>query len=191
MGRATDTSVSEQHREQVRRVAVQLVGESTSVVHLSARSVIYRVPGRRRDGAPRESSKAKRILRAVALAPVALLTLPVVVVLGVLDDVGIQVPSRTKGKVTVKGGASCAALPFADAMREAEHEVWLAWSRSQVALLTTKDEQRPAVLWRATGHQRPKLKLTKNTLRWPDESRVDFDLSPAEGARIAERQGRP
>jgi hypothetical protein len=191
MARASNTQVSEQHREQVRRVAAQLAGESTSVVHFCARSVIYRVPDRRRDGTPRGSDKAKRILRAVMLAPLAILTFPVIVILGALDDLGIQVPSRNQGKITVHGKASCAALSFADAVRGAEQDVWLAWSRSQVALLTMNGEHRPQVLWRATGHQRPKLKITKATLRWPDESRIDFDLTSAERARITEHQGTP
>ncbi|RCW45150.1 hypothetical protein DFQ14_103114 [Halopolyspora algeriensis] len=174
-------------------MAAQLAGETTSVVHFSARSVIYRVPDRRRDGTPRGSNKAKRALRAVALAPLAILAFPVIVVLGMLDDIGIQILPRNKAKTTVHGKSpSCVALSFADAVRDAEHDLlWLAWSRSQAVLLGTNGDHRPEVLWRATGHQRPKLKIAKTTLHWPDESRVDFDLAPAERTRLSEQQGNP
>ncbi len=187
-----NTSVSEQHREQARRAAAQLAGETTSVVHFSARSVIYRVPDRRRDGTPRGSNKAKRILRAVVLVPYAVLAFPVIVVLGMLDDIGIQLPSRKKANSTVNGkNPACAALSFADVVRDTEHDLWLAWSRSQVALLGTSGDRRPEVLWKATGYQRPKLKIAKAKLHWPDESSIDFDLAPAERARISEHQGSP
>lgn len=192
MGRATNTPVSEQRREQVRRVAAQLSGETTSVVHFSARSVIYRVPDRRRDGTPRGSNKAMRVLRAILLVPYAIFAFPVIVVLGMLDDIGIQFRSRGKAKTTVHGKSpSCAALSLADAVRDAEHELWLTWSRSQVALLGTNSDHRPEVLWQAAHHQRPKLKIAKAKLHWSDESSIDFDLAPAERTRVSEHQGSP
>ncbi|SDP94879.1 hypothetical protein SAMN04487905_11694 [Actinopolyspora xinjiangensis] len=173
-------------------MAAQLAGETTSVVHFSARSVVYRVPDRRTDGTPRASNKVKRFLRTVILVPYAILVFPVIVVLGMLEDIGIQFRSRTKSKTTVHGNSpSCAALSFADAVRDAEHELSLAWSRSQVALLCANGDHRPEVLWRATGQQCPKLKITKAKLHWPDESSIDFDLAAAERARVTEYQGSP
>lgn len=192
MGRATNAPVSEQQREQVRRVAAQLAGETTSVVHFSARSVIYRVPDRRRDGTPRGTNKAKRVLRAILLIPYAILAFPVIVVLGMLDDIGIQFRSRDRAKTTVHGKSlSCAALSFGDAVRDVEHDLWLTWSRSQVALLGKNGDRRPEVLWQASRHQRPKLTIAKGKLHWPDESSIDFDLAPAERTRLSEHQGSP
>lgn len=173
-------------------MAAQLSGETTSAVHFSARSVIYRVPDRRRDGTPRGSNKAQRVVRAIVLIPYAILTFPVIVVLGMLDDIGIQFRSRDKAKATVHGKSpSCAALSFADAVRDAEHELWLTWSRSQLALLGTNGDHQPEVLWQATRHQRPKLKIAKTKLHWPDGSSADFDLVPAERTRVSEHHGSP
>lgn len=186
MARATDTpELDDQDREAVRRAAAQLTRESTSVVRLTFRTVIYYVAGRQRNGTPRS-----KITTALLLIPLAILWIPTAIVLGVLSEIGIELHSRRARKIFVHGKNSCQALPFADAVRDARGDVWLAWSKSQVALLATSDHG-PQVLWRGTGHERPKLQVAKRKLHWPDGSNVKFDLSADERARVKARNGTP
>lgn len=183
--------MSDRDRENVRRTAARIVGESTSVVRLRVRRPEYRVPGRRRSGAPRDGG-ARSVLLGVVLAPLAVLAVPVVVVLGALDDLGIQFRRHRPGVLRVRGAvASCAAAEFADAVRGVDLDLWLAWSRSRVALLGTGDACGVRVLWRGTGERRPKVRVVRKTLRWPDESRVEFDLAEGERDRVADSGGNP
>lgn len=46
-------------------------------------------------------------------------------------------------------------------------------------------------MWRATGDERPKLKIAKANLHWPDDSSVDFDLAQTERTRVTARNGTP
>lgn len=193
MAESTITSDIEDQREQVRRVAAQLAGESTSVVLLEKRPISYDVPGRWGDGTVRGKNTGKQILKAILLVPLTFLTAPFVLLLGMLADLGFPFNFPSRHKIEVRGGESCAALGFADTIRDNDAPLWLAWSRSQVALMTTvKNEQRPKVLWRATTHQRPKV-TTKKTpnLRWPDKSRVEFILPESELSRITATNGTP
>lgn len=193
MAERTATSDIEGQREHVRRVAAQLAGESTSVVLLEKRPVSYNVPDRWGDGTTRGQNTGKQILKAILLIPLTLLTAPFVMLLGILADLGLPFNFPSRDKIEVHGGESCAALGFADAIRDHDAPLWLAWSQSQVALVAASEhEQRPTVLWRATTHQRPKLTTKKTpSLRWPDESRVEFILPESERNRITESNGTP
>jgi hypothetical protein len=183
------TSFHEPDRELARRTAAQLTGESTSVVHLEVRKVVYDVPGRRRDGTPQTTGSA-RILRTILMAPLAIIYIPVTLFLSLLAEAGIQFHSRPVGRVSVRGGRDCEGLSFADAVRAADSSLWLAWSRSQLALLAMSDHG-PQVVWRSSSQKRPELKITKTNIRWADESRVEFDLTPDERKRVVERNGTP
>lgn len=136
---AMDSQRVEQERESVRQTASQLTGETTSVVHLAARSVTYGVPERWRNGSPRGTTRAARWLHAALMVVVVVLMFPVAIVTGLLSDIGIEPPARRTGKISLHGKESASALPFADALREAPRSAWLTWSKSQVALLTMDD----------------------------------------------------
>ncbi|MBQ6641356.1 MAG: hypothetical protein IJH84_10015 [Saccharopolyspora sp.] len=191
MTRTSKNRDFEQQRQQVRQVAGELAGESTSVVHVGARSVVCHVPGRRADGTPRGTENVRWAARKVFLTLTLLGRLIFWMIANILLDDSHDLPDHSKNKLTVRGEESCAALSFADAVREAAGDAWLAWSHSQVALLKADDEQGPRVLWRVTGDQRPKLQVVKGNLRWPDDSSVEFTLSAAERTRVTERQGTP
>lgn len=183
--------MSDRAREHVRREAARNAGESTSVVRLRVRRSEYRVPGRKRSGAPR-GGRVRSVVLGVVLAPLAVLALPVVVVLGALDDLGIRFRRHHPGELRVRGASSsCAAAEFADAVRGADLDLWLAWSRSQVALLGTSDGCGVRVLWRGTGERRPKVRVVGTTLRWPDGSHVEFVLAEGERNRVVDSSGTP
>ncbi|MDI2027403.1 hypothetical protein QFW96_02220 [Saccharopolyspora sp. TS4A08] len=179
----------EQDRELARRTAAQLAGESTSVIHFAARKVVYDVPGRRRNGT-QQSTGATRVLQMIVMAPLAILYIPVMLFLSLLAEAGIQLHSRRARQVSVHGDRACTTPSFADAVRASEGSLWLAWSKSQVTLMTTSDHG-PQVVWRSSRQDRPELKIAKTTVRWADGSRVEFDLSPEERQRVTERNGTP
>lgn len=157
---------------------------------IQVRAMNYRVPGRDGNGRP-AINPWKQALRIAIRAPLVLLSLPFILILGPLSDLGINVfPSKIGCTVRVRGKESSAALPLADTMREAGNVVWLAWSHSQLAVLTA-DEHGPRLLWRGTGQQRPELDLNQPTLRWTDDSWVKFGLAPEERTRIAASEGAP
>ncbi|MGJ7907735.1 hypothetical protein ACOQFL_14800 [Actinopolyspora sp. H202] len=188
-----ETPVSERRREEVRIVADQLGFERTSVIRFHVRSLEYAVPERRKNGKPHGSSRTMRILRGTMWISLMILSLPIAAVLGGLDEIFNDAGPSGRGplgKLTVHGKRSCAALSFADAAKESEREMWLAWSRSLVALLGTSGEQPPELLWISEA-QRPELEFAKEKLRWPDKSRVEFVLAQAELDRVRQQQGTP
>ncbi|TWG08348.1 hypothetical protein FHU35_11967 [Saccharopolyspora dendranthemae] len=124
------------------------------------------------------------------MTPVLIVYIPIALVVSYLADAGIQLHSRQTGRVFLRGQRDCSGLLFADAIREAGGNVWLAWSKSQVTLLTI-GEHEPQVLWRSPAQQRPALKVAKTNLRWPDGSSVEFSLSSEERTRVVERNGTP
>jgi hypothetical protein len=178
MAHETDTpGFDDQIRQAIRQAATQLTRESTSVVRLSFRSIVYYVPGRQRNGTPRS-----KLATALLMVPLAILWIPTAIVLGILSELGVEFHSRRTSKIFVRGKRSSQAVPFADALRDARSDVWLAWSKSQVALFTATDHH-PQMLWRDTGRERPRLQVAKRKLRWPDGSNVEFDLSADEQTR--------
>lgn len=180
-------------REHVRWFAAQVAGEPTSVVLLEKRSVSYAVPGRYADGTVRGQGTGKQVLKTILFVPLSILAVLCALILGVLDNLGISVDFPGRRKIEVRGDESCDALGFADAIRDNEAPLWLAWSRSQMALVTAADDdQRPTLLWRATMRQRPKLTTKRSpNLRWSDGSRIDFTLPESERARITTTNGAP
>lgn len=188
--KANTPDTGDQAREAVRQLAMQLSGEETSVVCVQVRAMNYRVPGRDGNGGP-AINPWKQALRIAIRAPLVILSLPFILVLGPLSDLGIEIfPSKVGCTIRVRGKESCAALPLADAVREAGNVVWLAWSHSQLAVLAA-DENGPRMLWRGTGQQRPELDLSQPILRWNDSSWVKFNLTPQEQERLAATKGRP
>lgn len=115
-----------------------------------------------------------------------ILYLPVVLVMSLLSEIGIDFDPWPKGKFFVRGDESCAALPLADALRDAGKEAWLAWSKSQVLLLTI-DNSIARVLWHGSGDQSPSVEINKGNLQWSDGSRIGMGLDIHEKTHVHNR----
>lgn len=183
MTRENETPPQEHDRQLIRQAAERITREPVMVVHLRVRKVVYHVPHRTRLGAEGGRGSARRAVSTALRVLLFVLYLPVALVSSLLSEVGIEFAFWPKGKFFVRGNASCAALPLADALRDAGGEAWLAWSDSQVALLTTGSLS-PRVLWHGSGDRSPEVEINKSNLHWSDGSRIGIDLDIQEKTRV-------
>lgn len=179
-------------RESVRQHLAGQWRESVSVVWCARGTVSYRVAGRSRSGARLSRNRLVRGLRYLAVGVYAVVALPVVIVLGVLDDLGIQVPGRTRrrGRIVAMGAEGSEAVRLADTLRGADGSLWICWSRSHVAVAAGTDGQ-PSVLWHGSGSDRPKVQPLQAALTWPDGAELDVAISDQERDHIRRSNGRP
>ena len=165
--------------------------EPASVWYLGWFAPKYTVPGRLPDGgdpadqpppapAPPKRSLLHRIGRGIGAALIA-------IPMGILwllvrpnDDnpstwgTGARRPmkwtKRLSGSIT--GGPDCLALSFADTARANPGRLWLAWSPSWLALVSSTGQSH--VLWHCRGNARPAFDRERGRLVWPDGSVVSF-----------------
>jgi hypothetical protein len=91
----------------------------------------------------------------------------------------------------ILGQEGSPAVRLADAARDSDRTLWIAWSRSRMALVGSDAERPFRVLWSTPIGQLPKLKSTATSLTWPDGSTVTFEIDKRERALIRARNGRP
>lgn len=189
-GSSTDLSPT---REAVRQRLAGQWRESVSVVGFARGAITYYVSGRSRSGKQLHRNRLIRCLQYVVVGIYAVLALPVVVVLGVLDDLGIQVPQRARksGRAVVKGAEASEPVRLADALRTAEKSLWVCWSQSHVALVGAAEDGQPRILWYAAGPSRPKIKPLDASLTWPDGATLELSISDQERDHIRQSNGRP
>jgi len=189
-GSSTDLNPA---REAVRQRLAGQWRESVSVVWFPRGAVTYYVSGRSRSGKQLHRNRLIRCLQYLAVGVYAVLALPVVVVLGVLDDLGIQVPQRARksGRVVVKGAEGSEAVHLADTLRAAEKSLWICWSQSHVAVVGAAEDGQPRILWYNAGPSRPKIKPLDASLTWPDGATLELSISDAERDHIRQSSGRP
>jgi hypothetical protein len=192
-------ATSDAAREQVRHELARNWRESVSVIHFYRRRFSYSVPGRKQNGQPATTSTAVRVLRTIAIivfvvvfAAVFLVLVLVEAALNVLNlELPLSGPLSKHGKLSVKGEQGSPAVRLADAARDSDRTLWIAWSHSRMALVGSDAEPPFRVLWSTPIGQRPKLKSTETSLTWPDGSTVTFEIDKRERALIRARNGRP
>ncbi len=180
-------------REAVRQRLSSQWREKASVLAFPRGAVVYYVSGRKRNGKPLHSNWFLRALQYLAVGVYAIVAFPVVVVLGVLDDWGIQVPERARksGRVVVTGAEGSEAVRLADTLRTADRSLWICWSHSHVAVVSAMDGGEPRIIWYASGPTRPKLKPLDASLTWPDGAKVEMSITEAERDHVRTSNGRP
>lgn len=188
-GSSTDLNPA---REAVRQRLAGQWRESVSVVGFARGAVTYYVSGRSRSGKQLHRNRVIRCLQYLVVGVYAVLALPVVVVLGVLDDLGIQVPQRARksGRVVVKGAEGSEAARLADTLRTAEKSLWICWSQSHVAVVGAETGQ-PRILWYSADSSRPKIKPLDASLTWSDGATLELSISDQERDHIRQSNGRP
>jgi hypothetical protein len=177
----TDHPAPEDAREQVRAMLAQQWQESVAVTYFRLQRTDFAVPGR--------SNPIARVLMVIALV---ILIIPLAIWLLIVELFGLESsigPASKRGKLHVKGHRDCAAQAVGDAVNGAGPDLWLAWSHTNMAFVSTTPS--PRVLWHSTGPHRPRLKATETTLTWPDGSTVSFQLADAERTRIQSHHGHP
>jgi len=160
----------------------------------------YEVPGRNEDGSdpnhpssaedtgplaiapppdsPPETSTARQILKVIGYIVFGIFLLLIWLVVWISKPYGQRLGHRSwrqgeppiVGKVT--GGPNCFALPFADTARANPGRLWLAWSPSWLALVSSTGQSH--VLWHCRGNARPALDQRNGRLVWADGSVVSF-----------------
>ncbi|MPY80425.1 MAG: hypothetical protein GEV04_18600 [Actinophytocola sp.] len=180
-------------REAVRQRLTSQWREKASVLAFPRGAVVYYVSGRKRNGTPLKSNPFLRGLQYLAVGVYAIVAFPVIVVLGVLDDWGIQVPARARksGRVVVTGADGSEAVRLTDTLREAERSLWVCWSHSHVAIVSAAEGGEPRIVWYASGPSRPKLKPLDTVLIWSDGAKVEMSISQAERDHVRKANGRP
>lgn len=176
--------------------------EPVSVRYLGRFNPAYEVPGRNKDGSdpnqrqqaadtgpltirppvpedPPTKSRTKRVLAVTGDILVAAFAVILWVVLQVFRPAG-QFPTHSRkpakwkpvlvGKVS--GGPNCLALGFADTARANPGRLWLAWSPSWLALVSSTGQSH--VVWQCRGNDRPVFDQGQGRLVWPDGSVVRF-----------------
>jgi hypothetical protein len=181
-------AASDPAREQVRHELARNWRESVSVIHFYRRRFSYSVPGRKQNGQPATTSTAVRVLRTIAIivfvvvfAAVFLVLVLVEAALNVLNlELPLSGPLSKHGKLSVKGEQGSPAVRLADAARDSDRTLWIAWSHSRMALVGIDAEPPFRVLSSTPIGQRPKLKSTETSLTWPDGSTVTFEIDKRE-----------
>ncbi|WP_034272440.1 hypothetical protein [Haloechinothrix halophila] len=180
-------------REAVRQRLSSQWREKAAVLAFPRGAVVYYVSGRKRNGKPLHSNGFLRALQYLAVGVYAIVAFPVVVVLGVLDDWGIQVPKRARnsGRVVVTGAEGSEAVRLADTLQTADRSLWICWSHSHAAIVSATDGAEPRIIWYASGPARPKLKPLDASLTWPDDAKVEMSISESERDHVRTSNGRP
>ncbi|MPY98984.1 MAG: hypothetical protein GEU97_13470 [Actinophytocola sp.] len=180
-------------REAVRQRLSSQWREKAAVLAFPRGAVVYYVSGRKRNGKPLNSNWFLRALQYFAVGVYAIVAFPVIVVLGVLDDWGVQVPERARksGRVVVTGAEGSEAVWLADTLRTADRSLWVCWSHSHVAIVSAADGGEPRIIWYASGPSRPKLKPLDASLTWPDGAKVEMSITEVERDYARKSNGRP
>lgn len=188
-----DAAITGDPRERIRTELANRWRQQVWLIRFPNRSALYSVSGRSRKGRVLHGNKAVRVLQNVGIALFVIASSPVLVLLAILDDLGIQSTNSAarQGRLRARGPRDCAALDLADKVRSVDGEVWIAWSHSHQAVVHLAPEVHFKVVWQASGSDRPKLKSSPPSLTWPDHSSLQFSVAKDELEHIKKSNGRP
>lgn len=167
--------------DRARHAVEQACGEPARVLRLGYVDLRYQVPDRTRHGDRKdEFGWFLRVLFGIAGIAGGFAAL----FAGLFDPFGLF-----GRKSRVSGPEACAALPLADAVKQAKELLCLVWSANHLALVETGLRAPARIVWQARRGEFATFDPSTGVVSWSDGSRLTFSIPRHERKRAAQDNG--